>query len=662
MKNILCFIAFFIALSTVNAQELNKEAFNLINLEYKGLEQVKKFHNEGKDAEAAKALLDYYRNRTGVNHPDIDITDVKISKQEQQWADDGLKHIFFSHKGYQPSYFYGEDIDWQYWPVKDNELRWQLHRTKWWQPMGKAYYISKDEKYAKEWVFQYMDWIKKNPLTELRANENENISSGEINTVDNVAFAWRPLEVSHRLQDQTIQFLLFLNSPNFTPEFLTQFLVNYDKHAKHILANYSDRGNHLLFEAQRVLYAGACFPELKDAVEWRKSGIDILNREVKKQVYDDGMQYELDPHYHLAAINIFAKAIRIADANGFKNEFPSVYLDTVEKMIMVVVNTYFPDYTNPLFSDAKLGTKKEHLKDYREWCKIYPNNKVIEYMATEGKKGEKPQNFSKAYKTSGFYVFRNGWTPDATQMVLKAGPPAFWHCQPDNGTFELYIKGRNFFFDSGSYVYGGDEEVLAQRNWFRQTMVHKTLTLNNANLEKTDSKCLLWNTSPKQDLLVTENPSYEGLTHRRSVFFVDQSFFVIVDEAYGDAKGNVAIHYQLCEGDVKLQYNKLSAITQFTDNNNVMLQCFAPKNSTMRKEEGWVSYVYRQKAERAAFAFAVDKKDSAPTRFITVIMPTENEKSAPVIKAEFDNKQFSQKELSVKVQVGKKKYDLKYTL
>ncbi len=374
------------------------------------------------------------------------------------------------------------------------------------------------------------------------------------------------------------------------------------------------------------------------------------------------MQYELDPHYHLAAINIFAKAIRIADANGFRNEFPPVYLNTVEKMIMVVVNTYFPDYTNPMFSDAKLDTKKEMLNNYRAWTKIYPDNKAIEYMATEGKKGEKPQNLSTAYKTSGFYVFRNGWDADATQMTLKAGPPAFWHCQPDNGTFELYIKGRNFFFDSGSYVYGGDEDVLAQRNWFRQTMVHKTLTLDNKNLDKTDSKCLLWSTAPKQGILVTENPSYPGLNHRRSVFFVDQAFFVIVDEAYGDAKGDVAIHYQLCEGDVKLQDDRFLVTTQFSDNNNVMLQCFAPKGSTMRKEEGWVSYAYRQKAERAAFAFVKDKKDSSPIRFITVIMPVKDEKTAPVIKAEFVNKQFSQKSLSVKVQVGKNKYDLNYNL
>ncbi len=647
MRKLFFILILFIIVSSARAQELNTEVFNVVNLNYPGLEKVKDLHAKGKDKEALAALLDYYRNRKGINHPDVNLDNVKISKEEQKWADDGLKHVFFVHKGYQPSYFYGDDINWQYWPVQDNELRWQLHRTKWWQPMGKAYFLTKDEKYSKEWILQYMDWIKKNPL-----KEND----------ENVRFAWRPLEVSHRLQDQTIQFLLFLNSPNFTPEFLSQFLVNYNKHAEYILSNYSDQGNHLLFEAQRELYAGVLFPELKDAPVWRKSGIDVLNREIQLQVYDDGMQYELDPHYHLAAINIFAKAISIADANSFRDEFPKAYLDKVEKMIMVVVNINFPDYTNPMFSDAKLDDKKSMLRDYKSWAKIFSANKAIRYMASDHKKGTPPANLSTAFKTSGFYVFRNGWTEAATQMTLKAGPPAFWHCQPDNGTFELYVKGRNFFPDAGSYVYGGDAEVMKERNWFRQTMVHKTLTLNNANLDSTDTKCLLWETSPQLDKLVIENPSYKELNHRRSVFFVDQSFFVIVDEAYGNAQGDVAIHYQMCEGKVNLSKNQLSAATQFDDKNNILVQCFPAQATQMIEEEGWVSYAYRHKAKRAAYAFTADKKNNDPVRFITVILPAEKEKSAPKIKASFENKQFDKKGLKVKVEIGKKKYNLNYTL
>ncbi|WP_195207264.1 heparinase II/III family protein [Bacteroides clarus] len=35
-----------------------------------------------------------------------------------------MQHIFFVHNGYQPSCNYGKDINWQYWPIRDNEVRW----------------------------------------------------------------------------------------------------------------------------------------------------------------------------------------------------------------------------------------------------------------------------------------------------------------------------------------------------------------------------------------------------------------------------------------------------------------------------------------------------------------------------------------------------------
>ena len=95
-------------------------------------------------------------------------------------------------------------------------------------------------------------------------------------------------------------------------------------------------------------------------------------------------------------------------------------------------------------------------------------------------------------------------------MVVKAGPKGEWHCQPDNGTFELWFNGRNLFPDTGAYVYAGSAEVMKLRNWFRQTRVHNTLTLDGRNLETTQSVTGLWQPEGKEQILVTENPGYKG--------------------------------------------------------------------------------------------------------------------------------------------------------
>lgn len=620
--------------SWMQAQSLDKSVFELLDLSRPGLEKVKAAYAEGDAERAAEELLTYYRSRMGISTPDLDLNHLSLSKREQQWADEALEHTFYVHDGYQPSFNYGKDIDWRYWPVEDNELRWQLHRHKWFTPMGKAYRLTKDEKYAEEWALQFADWIRKNPLVEIPKDlyEMQEDATGE---AENVRFAWRPLEASHRLADQINQFVLFLPSPAFTPEFLTQFLANYHKHALHVMRNYSAQGNHLLFEAQRVLYAGAFFPEFKDAAEWRKSGIDILNREIKKQVYPDGGQYELDLHYHPACINIFCKALRMADVNGFRQEFPQSYADTIESMIVFYMNLCYPDYTNPCFSDAKRGNPKTEQGYYKEWLKLFPGNAQIRYFATGGKEGMAPQNLAKGFLDSGFFAFRNGWNTDATVMVIKAGPKGEWHSQPDNGTFELWSHGKNLFPDSGSFVYEGNEEVTRLRNWFRRTASHNTLTLDNRNLENRQSVTRKWQPEGDVQCLVTENESYKGLTHRRSFFFVDQTYFVIVDEASGDAAGTVNLHYALCDGKTAIDKQQSSLVSAFEGDVQVKLQCFVPEQTEMKEEEGWYSTAYRQRTERTAVSWNTPKRSGSPVRYITVIYPYLRPAKAPAIEARF---------------------------
>lgn len=669
MKNLISFKAILVfvliySFIPLNSQNQNQDIFTVINLDYKGLENVKKLHTEGKDAEASAALLTYFKNRKNIINPDLNLDRVSISKEDQAMADDAMEHKFFSHEGFKPSLFYGKDIDWNYWPVKDNELRWQLHRQKWFIPMGKAFRLTGDEKWAKEWTYQYMDWIQKNPLIEKRKSSNLSKEDAlkEDNKVDqdNMRYAWRPLEVSARLQLQYNFFQLFNSSKYFTPDFFNALLLNTQRHANYIINNYSAQGNHLLFEAQRILNVGILFPEFKDAPAWRKSAIDILNNQMSIQIYDDGMQNELDPMYHIAMIDVFCKALNIADINGYRDEFPQKYKDVIEKMIAAYYAILLPDWSLPMFSDCHGFKKDAVIKSSKSWLKLFPNNEQIKYFASDAKEGAAPASFA-AMKTSGFYSLRSGWDKDATALVYKGGPAGEWHCQLDNGTFNVMVKGRNFFPDAGSYSYGGDEEIMKMRNWFRQTKVHNTLTLNEQNLEKADTKCLLWKLDKKLDILVTENPSYKNLTHRRSVFFVDKMFFVIVDEAIGTAIGKTGIHYQMCEGDVKLNSNNNEAVTNFDDGNNLVVKTISDHSQSMVEEEGWVSYESKVKNPRKAFAFNVEKKDEKPVRFITVLLPVENGTKSPEIKADFE-KNTIQNGLQINLKIGKQSYKLKYQL
>lgn len=600
-RRIFCVVALLLAALPA---ALAADLWLRLDLSRPGLEKVEACCAAGDYDAAASALLDYYRSRKGIATPEIPSpSKVSISASQQKMADDALEHRFFVTDGYEV-YFYGDDINWRYWPVHDNELRWQLHRHKWFTPMGMAFRTSGDEKYAEEWKLQYLDWIAKNPLVDIDAGEFEITGNMSLSDAqENMRFAWRPLEVSHRVQDQVFQFQLFVDAKAFTPEFLVAFLENYYRHTEFLRHHFSKKGNHLLFQAQRMIYAGAFFPEFKEAAQWRRTGIDILNREMLKQVYPDGGQWELDPHYHLACINIFCKALDMASLCGMGNDFPTEFLDRLEKMMTFYGNICYPDYQTPCFSDARLTEKRVTLRDWKRWSRLFPYNHYFRWMASEGKEGAEPDYQSVGYLDSGFFVFRTSRSADAVQMVVKAGPPGEWHCQPDNGTFELWCRGRQLFPDSGSYVYGGDEEVMRWRRLFRSTAFHNTVTLDGKDLEKTCSRTLLWQPEGKVQKLVTENPSYEGLTHRRTIEFYEGKRIVIKDELYGDATGKVALH--LHPGPDALPYFRLKVK--------------GPAGTVSREEQGWVSYHYREKVPRPHLIWEVEKKNHKPVVFTTTI-------------------------------------------
>ena len=66
MKHIIILLACILSFGSMRAQLLNKEVFSLLNLDYPGLEQVKKAYHEDRFEEASQELLNYYRQRTGI--------------------------------------------------------------------------------------------------------------------------------------------------------------------------------------------------------------------------------------------------------------------------------------------------------------------------------------------------------------------------------------------------------------------------------------------------------------------------------------------------------------------------------------------------------------------------------------------------------------------
>jgi heparan-sulfate lyase len=343
--------------------------------------------------------------------------------------------------------------------------------------------------------------------------------------------------------------------------------------------------------------------------------------------------------------------------NGQQHAFPTSYLTTIEKMCEVPMKLGFPDGTTTQFGDSWSGKPGQYQEQFKQWAALFGREDFL-FLTTEGKEGTPPKATAFALEESGLYSMRSSWDTDAICLVLKCGPDGGGHCQPDNGTFELYAGGRHLMPDAGSYIYSGDPE---NRAWFRQTKVHQTLTLNGENAAYAP-KLLLWKPGKELDVLVVENESYPNLTHRRAVLFVEKKFFVIIDEAIGEAPGDVDLHFQLAPGEAIFDKENLLVHTDFADGWNVLVKTVGQRGLLLEEEEGQVSFEYTKKEPRPAFRYRIHKEAKTPgVRFVSVVAPYQAsppEVSVRIIRAS----KVGTSHIKLKIVAGGKTKKVKYEL
>lgn len=654
---------------------INSKLFEVINLDYPGLEKAKALYEADKHYDAAKAVLEYYRMRTNVVNPNISLINVAATESDKLKADYALDNYRFFVKNYYEnadkempySLNNGGKINWAFVPKgADDEYQKQLHRHQWFVPQAKVYRTSKDEKYIQSWISVYKDWLAQNPMPATGTNTT----------------TWWQLQVAERVSVQTQLFDYYKNSINFTPEWFSEFMVQFAAHADFLVKYPYPDGNILISQGSSLAYAGVLFPEFKNAPEWMNTGFQTLSAEVQKQFLSDGMHFELDLSYHIAAIADFYEIMKLADANRqIVGNIGSNFSQYLHKAAQVVMHFTYPHYFVasssslypyyvPGFNDTrqKSWTRSVLNKNFVRYNEMFPDDSELLYMSTYGKRGTVPSSAPKAFSTSGYYMLRNGWDKNSTMMVLSNNytndPISSWsHNQLDNGTFELYHKGRNFFPDAGVYAYyttGGDNSA---RNWYRQTKAHNTMTLGGNNITTGKGKSLLVTSNGQIDIVATENQAYNNLKHRRYVFFVNKTFFVLVDEGIGSAAGTVNLNFNLCEGtdsEVNVTTDKNGAYTSFTDNNNMAIRTFSDAALSTTASNSKVSYELNVEAARKAYSVNMTKSAGQTARYITVLYPS-NQASAVQMNAAF-TQPFQENSVALEVTVDGVKYNLNCNL
>jgi len=507
----------------------DEQFFGLVDVSRPELAEVKAAIDRSDWSAAKHGLAEYFRTRQS---PRWGLDPRAIGREpgfRSAGADDALKHRFTS---IDIPWQFGEKIDWRFnpttqpdskWP-QNHEWTWQLSRHAMWLDLGRAFYTTGDEKYAREFVAELRSWVQDCPVP--------------LDAPANVAFSrWRTIEAGIRAGTVWPEvFPRFLAAKAFDDDALVLMLKSFVEHAQY-LTRFHREGNWLTMEANGLYHVGALFPEFTEAKLWRETALGRLHRELDKQVYPDGAQIELAPGYHGVALRNFLGPVDLVPLTGF--EVPGDYLAKMEKMFAYFLDSMQPDRTTPPLNDSGAGSVMGYLK---RGTRLFPQRADFRWVATDGKEGQPPDHTSHEFPFAGQFIMRSGWERDALWLCMDGGPYGFGHQHEDKLSVILSAFGRPLLVEGGTYTYDASE----WRRYVLSSRAHNVVLVDgleqNRRRAPTETFVVktplphVWESNGTFDhaaAMYEEGWGPEArrlVRHTRHVFYLKPNLFIIADE------------------------------------------------------------------------------------------------------------------------------------
>ena len=345
----------------------------------------------------------------------------------------------------------------------------------------------------------------------------------------------------------------------------------------HISYAISQKNNHAMSEACGLILLGHLFPEFKDATRWLQRGRQVLAREIRRQVYDDGSYVQHSMVYQRVMLQMSLLGLRLAELAD--RPFPREVYETLGRSTdflyeMVDPRTgKVPAYGDndgawvlPLsecdFHDFRPVIQATHYLVHREllfppgpWDEDVAWLFGADTLAGASRASREPR--SMALTAGGYYTLRR---PDSWAMVRShtyRDRPA--HC--DQMHVDLSWKGLNILRDCGTYRYycPGRPDV---EYYFRSNLAHNCVELDGQNALERASR-FLWFPWPRcsttRYLPVGDSPgcieavSYDyqrrpfRCIHRRTCVSLADDLWVVVDDLVGRGSHEAVVRWHLLD-------------------------------------------------------------------------------------------------------------------
>jgi uncharacterized heparinase superfamily protein len=370
----------------------------------------------------------------------------------------------------------------------DAKVPWELSRGHQLLTLARAARIFEEERYAAELERQLESWLDANPPgVGINWVTPMEVGIRSVNLVWAVATLeeWRPLDA--QLRERLVASLRW--------------------HGRHIEANLEGtpylRSNHYLGDILGLLVLGSVLSGEPAASRWSAFARREFEREIVRQVHEDGVSFEASLAYHGLVFEMLLVAAFVGAWAG--TPLSSEFHERLRRMAEVSQSVRHSSGRIPLFGDQDSGRilpegfARPPTHDNLLWLAaavggstkpfhgpVHPEvawTLGVDQWRRTAELTLAPRATQAAFRDGGIYVLRS----DRTHVVVRCGDVgqsgSGGHSHNDVLSYELSVDGVPLIVDSGTYAYTFDVEA---RNAFRSTRAHNTVLVDGAEIHQID--------------------------------------------------------------------------------------------------------------------------------------------------------------------------------
>ncbi len=504
----------------------------------------------------------------------------------------------------------------------DVKFPWELSRMQWLIPVAQAYVLTRDERFAAGVREILEHWISANPYA---FSVNWSVTMEVAIRAMTLAWFFHAFHDSDSWADRTYQ-SRFLRALYLHGDFIARNLERSDVN-----------GNHYTADASGLVFTGLFFGQGEEPVRWVGVGWKILESEIDRQVYADGVDFEMSTAYHRLVMELFLYPALYWERCGFT--VPARYRKRLTAMALFVASYSRADGTAPLWGDADngralpLGTQE--LNDHRYLLQLVArawDPPELRGLGTGpldecgwwfGPDCAPPRSEpgvldrSVEFRDAGVYIMR---TP-SDHIFIDCGPIGLGgrggHGHNDCLSLEVVLEGARLIVDAGTYTYTSSVEW---RNRFRSTAFHNTPMIDEAEqnrfvrpeflwMLKNDAhpSVEVWQEGADLDVFRGSHAGYERLASpvrpTRTVALDRARHAVVIEDTFvGGGLHHVTVPYHLAP-DVEIEEEEPGSILLRWGDRRYILAWKDQADWTVTTEASWVSASYGVKAPARKIVF-----------------------------------------------------------